>query len=224
MVGGPARIVAYTGPRCDVARLAPGEARSILDLGCGNGALGAALRAARPGRRVVGVDHDGDFVAEAAARLDRVIQADLNVFDWDVGFGGETFDCIIFADVLEHLILPESVLASARRFLAPGGCIVVSLPNIRHLSALASIAFRGTFPRRDRGIFDRTHLRWFCLSDACRMITQSGYRVETITSVLRLRDRPGGRLNRLVGRTPAAIARLAPVREFLTYQFLIRAR
>ena len=217
------RLVAYTTPRPDIFGLVPVSCRNILDVGCSNGALGASLRHAVPGRRVVGVDYDPAFVTEAAERLDRSIQADLNHFDWAAAFGDDRFDCIIFADVLEHLVSPEQVLVAARDFLSPGGCVVMSVPNIRHISALFSIFGRGTFPRRDRGIFDRTHLRWFCVNDAKHLLADSGFQVEQMHLSLRWGDKGGGRMNRLLGKLPAGVAGMWLVREWLAYQVCLRA-
>jgi hypothetical protein len=55
------------------------------------------------------------------------------------------------------------LLRLLRPLLSPSACLIVSLPNIRHISALYSIFFSGSFPRRQRGIFDDTHWRWFTL-------------------------------------------------------------
>lgn len=217
------QFVAYTTPRPDVFAMVPPASRSILDVGCSNGALGESLLRAAPGRRVSGIEYSETYAREAAIRLDRVIHADLNEFAWVDGFGPERFDCMIFADVLEHLSAPEAVLTAARGHLSPGGCIVVSLPNIRHLSALFSIYLGGGFPRRDRGIFDRTHQRWFCIGDAKRMLTETGFTIDRMSANLRWGDQGGGIHNRLLRKLPQSIALAGPVREFLAYQICIRA-
>jgi 2-polyprenyl-3-methyl-5-hydroxy-6-metoxy-1,4-benzoquinol methylase len=219
----PERTTAYTTPRPDVFAMVPPSAMAILDVGCSNGALGASLRAARDGRKVFGVEIDAVFAEEARSCLDHVACTDVNHFDWSAFMPGQSFDCIIFADVLEHLIAPDAHLQAAGRRLTDGGCIVVSLPNIRHLSSLRSIFLQGTFPRRDRGIFDRTHLRWFTLRDARKMIEFAGMRVEANSYALRWGDIGGGRVNRVINRLLPQLQRLSIVREFLTYQFCLRA-
>lgn len=218
------RESAYTTPRADVSALVPREAMRILDVGCSNGALGASLRAEVAGRRVVGIELDAGFARQAALLLDRVEQADLDAFDWSDGLGDERFDCIVFADVLEHLVDPQRHLRGALARLDAGGCIVLSLPNIRHVSALASIYGHGRFPRRDRGIFDATHLRWFTIADGRSLLVDTGLQIDAEGFVLRAGDRGGGFLNRMLNRLPDALQRWAPVREFLTYQFSLRAR
>lgn len=106
--------------------------------------------------------------------LDCVVEADVNTLDWQTVFDDQVFDCLMFADVLEHLVDPWRCLSLALQRLAPGGCVIVSLPNVRHVSVLWGIFFMGTFPRRDRGIFDRTHLRWFTYADAKGLLLESG--------------------------------------------------
>ena len=214
---------AYTTPRPDVFGMVPYAAIAILDVGCSNGALGASLKFAQSGRRVCGIEMDADFALEAGTRIDRVICSDLNQFDWNVFANDTKFDCIIFADILEHLIDPEKHLKAARRFLQPGGCLVISLPNIRHISSFYSIFIKGTFPARDRGIFDRTHLRWFTIKDANRLLSSLEMRIDDSSYILRVGDQGGGIVNRIVNRFLGPVSRFYPVREFLTYQFCLRA-
>ncbi|MBL0037720.1 MAG: methyltransferase domain-containing protein [Nitrosomonadales bacterium] len=71
-------------------------------------------------------------------------------------FSSSVFDCMIFADILEHLIDPWQALRQAVEHLKPGGTAIISVPNIRHISSLNSIFLQGTFPRIGRGMFDRT--------------------------------------------------------------------
>jgi methionine biosynthesis protein MetW len=217
------RQASYTTPRLDVFQMVPSTAVSVLDVGCSNGALGSSLRTARSGRKVIGVEGDAAFLSEATTCLDRVIHADLNALEWANAFSDTEFDCIIFADVLEHLFDPRKQLIQAKRCLRSGGCFVISLPNIRHVSSLYSIFMRGTFPRRERGIFDRTHLHWFTMRDAKELITDVGMKIEAMSYCLRLGDRGGGMLNKIACRVLDPVQTCFPIREFFTYQYCLRA-
>ena len=129
------------------------------------------------------------------------------------------FDCIVAADVLEHLIEPWAVLDAAVETLEPGGSVVVSLPNVRHWSVLRALLVDGTWPKADEGgIFDSTHLRWFALRDAIEMIEGAGLSVEAIQPLHWTRRLllPFSPLLRALDGTR--------LREFLAPQFLIRAR
>jgi hypothetical protein len=101
--------------------------------------------------------------------------------------------------------------------------VVISIPNIRHVSAMYSIAIRGRFPRRERGLFDKTHLRWFTYDDAVALCRNAGLEVLRVTPLLRLRDLPGGRTNEWLDRLLGPFRSVRLVRDFLAYQFLLTA-
>ena len=209
-----ARRFAYENPRPDVQALVPASARRVLDLGCSSGALGAALKA-RQGCEVVGVEADPDYAADAEARLDEVVVADLEGFD-PTWLG--RFDCVVAADVLEHLRDPWAVLARCAETLDPGAHAVISLPNVRYWETFWQLA-KGNWPRRPEGIFDATHLRWFTLADARALLEQAG--LEPLRESRRMRLRPSGwrhdeRLQRL--------EHVRVIRAFLAFQHVILAR
>lgn len=144
----------------------PGPLR-ILDVGCGSGELGRALR--ERGHHVVGIDS-----RKPLCELDEFVRADL----W-AGFPdlqGRLFDVVILADVLEHMAEPAKLLAEAKARLAPGGSVLVSLPNAVHWSVRAQVAL-GKFDYMNKGILDRGHLRFFTRSSAERLFAEAGLRV-----------------------------------------------
>ena len=194
----------------------PAGARRVLDVGCSSGALGAALKASRPGLHVTGLELDPDYASRAEARLDRVIRADAADLD---GLDAGLFDCVIFADVLEHLVAPERALRAAATRLAPRGAVVVSLPNVRYWETFWQLGVHGRWPRRSVGLFDRTHLRWFTLADAYDLVDAAGLAVERVERRLLRPD--GARWPRPV---EAVAARLPGVRTLMTLQNLIVAR
>jgi methionine biosynthesis protein MetW len=205
---------AYESTRPDVQELVPRDARRILDLGCASGALGAALKR-RQDAEVVGVELDPDYARDAEQRLDRVISASAETALTDAASLGR-FDCVVAADVLEHLIDPWAALRNAAALIEPGGAAVVSLPNVRYLLTYWRLIRRGRWPREPAGLFDATHLRWFTPLDARELLQQAGLIVEL--------ERPRyffrGRMltvARQLGR-----ARLAA--EFLAGQYLLRGR
>jgi len=146
----------------------------VLDLGCGGGHNGALLKRAGA-REVVGVELDAGAAAQARKRLDAVVQGDLAHLDL-AQLGDEPFDAILASDVLEHLADPEAVLARALTHLRPGGAVVVSLPNVAHVVVFANLLMK-RWPRRNSGIFDRTHLRFFAKRDMVRLLEGAGLHV-----------------------------------------------
>jgi methionine biosynthesis protein MetW len=210
-----ARADAYENPRPELQRHVPAGARRVLDLGCASGALGAALKAR--GAYVVGVESDAEYAARARDRLDHVVEADLETLD-PAPLG--RFDVLVAGDVLEHLRDPWDVLRRFAEIVEPGGTVIVSLPNVRHWETVFAIGIQGRFPRRNEGVFDATHLRWFTLHDAWSLVEQAGLQVEDAERRIRYR-RVGGAKETATARL---IARIPGPRAFLTYQHIITAR
>jgi 2-polyprenyl-3-methyl-5-hydroxy-6-metoxy-1,4-benzoquinol methylase len=125
----------------------------VLDLGCATGALARALK--RRGEvEVVGVERDPAYAARAREHCDRVIEGDVEaIATRDLG----RFDCLVAADVLEHLVDPWSALEAYAALLEPGCRAVVSLPNVAHWTTFARLA-GGSWPRRPARAAFRVHV------------------------------------------------------------------
>lgn len=208
----------YSGDRPDLRALIPAGARGLLDVGCYEGALGAAFSESRGGAgRVVGIEALPEAIDLARERLDHVIQGDADdPSTWDA-LGDEVFDAVTFGDVLEHCRDPWAVLRRAVTRLVPGGAVVISLPNVGHYSTLVAL-LRGTWPRRDRGIHDRTHLRWFGARDLAPLVEAAGLSIEEIRRNYRIIERPHP-FNRW-----AHWFAVPGLRNLVTFQFLVLAR
>ena len=151
----------------------PATARSILEVGCGAGALGRLIKARSPEVCYVGVE----CVPEAAdlaiqAGLDHVLVGDVENMEQKIACLGP-FDCIIYGDVLEHLVDPDLLLGRHIKLLSDQGLVLASIPNAQHWTLLVNL-IRGRFPREDSGLFDRTHLRWFTHDDIVSMLQSVG--------------------------------------------------
>ncbi len=160
--------------RREIAPLLPTQAKRIVDVGCGVGATAAWIKSRYPDAHTIGLEGNAAIHEELAANVDEFHIIDLNGALPDVGRP----DLILFLDVLEHLFAPDKVLAGLVSQLAPGGTVIVSLPNVAHLSVSLPLLLRGRFDYEDAGILDRTHLRFFVRSSAITMLNDAGLRVE----------------------------------------------
>lgn len=101
---------------------------TVLELGCGAGALAAAIH--DRGHAVVGIDHNGPKIERARSKFADIEFIEADICETDL-LTGRSFDTVLLAEVLEHVTdgVGEMMLATARRLLAPGGRIVISVPN-----------------------------------------------------------------------------------------------
>jgi SAM-dependent methyltransferase len=160
--------------RREIAPLLPMHAKCIVDVGCGIGATSAWLKSRYPDARTIGLEGNAAIRGELATNVDELHIVDLNGPLPEVGHP----DLILFLDVLEHLLAPDKVLAGLARRLAPGGTVIVSLPNVAHLSVSFPLFVRGRFDYADAGILDRTHLHFFVRASAIALLNNAGLRVE----------------------------------------------
>jgi 2-polyprenyl-3-methyl-5-hydroxy-6-metoxy-1,4-benzoquinol methylase len=216
----PAQNPSYAGIRADMLALVPEAALgAVLEIGCAAGGTGAALKSARPGVAITGIELDPELARQAGTRLDRVVVGDAQQMLAELEREGARFDLVLCGDVLEHLVDPWAALCSVRR-LCPDGWAVVSLPNIAHVSTIASLALRSYWPYRDRGIHDRTHLRFFGRKNLPELFAAAGFEEVRRVTHHRLLERPH-RLNELAD---PLLARLPIVSRLFEYQFLCLLR
>lgn len=207
----------YVGLRTDLLELAPSEYVSVLDVGCAEGRNGAFLKEKRPAARATGIELDRAMAAVAAEKLDEVLVGDAREKLGELSARRERFDLVLLGDVLEHLVDPWGALGIVRT-LCPAGQVLVSLPNVAHFTTLLTLGLRGYFPYRDRGIHDRTHLRFFGRANLPELFGGAGFALDELRLRYRVTERPS-RLNRM---TEPVIARLPLLRRPFEYQFLCR--
>jgi len=150
----------------------------VLDVGCATGYLAAELT--RRGCRVTGVEADPLAAERARAHCEALVIGDVE----DAGCRdelttlaeGAPFDVVLCGDVLEHLRDPWSALAAVAAVAAPGGAVVVSVPNVAHWTGRRALA-RGRFPYAEHGLFDHTHLRFFTRASVRELAERAGLQV-----------------------------------------------
>ncbi len=130
------------------------------------------------------------------------------------------------ADVLEHLPSPEEALLAVARWTKPGGRLLASIPNVANVTVRLAL-LSGRFPYSDRGLLDRTHLRFYTRRSARELLEACGYRVERIIPTAMPIELKWPALARSPLRPFARALALAAARLWPTlfgYQFVIEAR
>jgi 2-polyprenyl-3-methyl-5-hydroxy-6-metoxy-1,4-benzoquinol methylase/glycosyltransferase involved in cell wall biosynthesis len=202
-----------------ILRLA-GENKRVLELGCATGHMSRILR--DRGCEVTAIEIDATAAQRASAFCERVVVGDLDHLDLHRELGEERFDVAIAADVLEHLKEPAEVLRSVKNFLRPDGCVVVSIPNVAHMSVRLAL-LSGRFPYAETGLLDRTHLRFFTRESLERLFDEAGF---TIGHFQRMEATPPNPAQFDVPYDPASIPpamldALSHDPEASTYQFVV---
>ncbi|GAB2974584.1 class I SAM-dependent methyltransferase [Nocardioides montaniterrae] len=167
--------------RDDVAPYVPTDARSTLEVGCGNGGFGATLRRLLgKDARVVAVEAmpESARLAEQTGDYDRVVEG-----YFPDAMGEERFDLIVFNDVLEHILDPWQTLRDCHRFLEPGGTVLASIPSIQYFPVVWQLVRRGRWDYVDSGTLDRTHVRFFTRRTMVEMFADAGYAVERVEGI-----------------------------------------
>ena len=166
------RIEYYQTRRDELIEFMPDGIRRVLEVGCGAGLTGRALKEKKGATFVAGVEINAAAAEEAKGNVDKVVSGDVEKLE--LPFEKGYFDCIIYADVLEHLVDPWSVLAKHREFLSKDGIVVASIPNIAHYRIIQMLG-RKEWNYASRGILDRTHLRFFALRSIKSMFNDAEF-------------------------------------------------
>jgi SAM-dependent methyltransferase len=142
------------------------EPVKILDVGTSSGYLGKILSG--KSHYVAGLEKDAATAERAKHWYSSFRLADIETFEFPYR---REFDYILFADVLEHLRDPAAVLRRCIPALKESGKIIISVPNVANFIVRLSL-LAGKFDYRDRGILDRTHLRFFTLRSLEQMMSE----------------------------------------------------
>jgi len=166
----------YSSHALILARLGDGRGRRALDAGAADGFLAERLTAR--GWVVTAVERDPELAARARDKCEQVVVADLA---YAAPLLSGPFDAIVYGDVLEHLIEPLGVLTTLNRALAEEGTIIASVPNVAHLWVRLQL-LAGRFDYTDRGILDRTHLRFFTRRTFVDLLERAGLIVDELSA------------------------------------------
>jgi 2-polyprenyl-3-methyl-5-hydroxy-6-metoxy-1,4-benzoquinol methylase len=168
----------YSLIRPEILNKIPENTSKVLDVGCGFGNLGKKLKEMRK------LEYYGvEFSESATIYLDKICDkywiGDLEKLNIDEL---PMVDCLIAADILEHLENPWGILGKLVSKLESNGVAIISIPNVRNLNIIGKLLIKGTWEYEDSGILDRTHLRFFTRQSIISLITQSDLDIQTISS------------------------------------------
>jgi 2-polyprenyl-3-methyl-5-hydroxy-6-metoxy-1,4-benzoquinol methylase len=152
--------------RREIAPLLPKSATRILEVGAGAGGTLNWLKTLYPRARTTAVELNPALRDELKQNADAVIIGPIDHNTSEL----QNYDLILLLDVLEHLPNPSATLKTLSKSLTAGGQVIVSVPNVAHLSVSLPLLFQRRFQYQDAGILDRTHLRFFVEDTAVKLL------------------------------------------------------
>jgi 2-polyprenyl-3-methyl-5-hydroxy-6-metoxy-1,4-benzoquinol methylase len=164
----------HSNEREEMLRFIPNDVRFVLEVGCGGGIFGSVVKRAS-GAEVWGIEIDNEAASAAKAKLDKVIIGDVRVIISNMP--DRKFDCIVFNDVLEHLVDPFTILIAVKSKLTSKGVVVCSIPNIRYFPVLRRLVVNKQWKYEDWGVLDRTHLRFFTKKSIIDAFNELNYEI-----------------------------------------------
>lgn len=151
-----------------------GKQQKVLDIGCGEGFFAKNL--VEQNNQVDGID-----ILEQPrhkALLGKYIQTDLDqgLKHVQEQLEPNSYDRVLLQDILEHVRNPHKLLTDCHQLLKPQGLLLVSVPNVANITVRLSLLF-GRFEYAERGILDKTHVRFFTRKSARKMLEHAGYEI-----------------------------------------------
>ena len=114
-----------------------------------------------------------DMYQNNKANIDCFIKGSIEDLETEIQVPDSSFDIFMANDVLEHLVHTDNFINVANKKLKNGGLLVMSVTNVRSIRMIYYLLIKGSFPRHDAGLFDRTHLRWFCKKDVIELCEEN---------------------------------------------------
>lgn len=209
----------YTNIRFDLIKLLPvnPEAR-VLELGAGGGDTLLEIKRQNLAKEVVGIElMDIPNSNQSNPSIDKFLIS--NIETDPIPFANSYFDAILIGDVLEHLVNPWQSIEKLSKYLKRNGIFIVSIPNIRFISSFTKIFIKGDFGYEAQGLFDKTHLRFFCKKNIKQMFSTDSLKVDSITPIDKLWDDGKVYKKNIFNKIT-----FGKFEEFLTVQYIVVAR
>ena len=164
----------YDNERPEILPHLPDDCSRVLDIGCGQGRVTEGVARIRQVDWSGGVELMPEAATEAAKHMSRVWTGAIDDADLEAEVEPGSLNLVLCLDVLEHLVDPWAVVRRLSPMLAPGGRLIVSVPNIRHWRFIRNLFLKGDFHYTDAGLLDRTHLRFFVRQTAEELAVAGG--------------------------------------------------
>jgi len=163
----------------DLIDVLPTTARRVIDIGCGAGVIAKEYQVRASPDYYLGIEIVPEDAEIARQFCSKCILGNIETFSDQEWEALENFDLWVFGDVLEHLYDPWKVLKKVRKSIAPGGQVLSCIPNSQNWWLQMRLA-NGDWRYDDKGLLDRTHIRFFTRKTIIEMFQEAGFEIAEI--------------------------------------------
>ena len=161
----------YHWVRQEIKPLLPKSPSRVLEVGAGAGHTLKWIKELYPKTETTAVEINSALLQELRQNVDVPIIGPIDEALPQL----KSYDLILFLDVLEHLSDPTATLRNLSKHLEANGQVIVSVPNIAHLSVSVPLLLQRRFDYQDAGILDRTHLKFFVEGTAIKLLNDANF-------------------------------------------------
>ncbi len=162
----------FTHRRPEMLDFLPAKRRRVLEIGCAQGEFLSAV----PGVEERWGIEPSPAARLAQSRLDKVFESTFDAAEPELP--AHYFDIVICNDVIEHMPDHDVFFSRISRYIAPGGTLIGSIPNVRFYKNLFELIIEKDWNYTDSGILDRTHTRFFTEKSLRKSFARHGFSIE----------------------------------------------
>jgi 2-polyprenyl-3-methyl-5-hydroxy-6-metoxy-1,4-benzoquinol methylase len=141
----------------------------VLDLGCGNGSFSNLI--AQQGYEVVGVEDSEQGVAIARQSFPDCHFIHASIYALPYAELESSFDLVISAEVIEHLLYPRELVRAAKKCLKPNGRLILTTPYHGYLKNLV-LAISGKMDQHFNPLWDGGHVKFFSVPTLTKLLEE----------------------------------------------------
>jgi len=149
-------------------------AKSVLDIGCGNGALCGEL--AMNGYAVTGYDPSETGIALARQRYPKIPFHRIGIDADPRRFEPNDLDAVVATEVIEHLYEPSALLRFAEKKMASNATLILSTPYHGYWKNLA-LSIAGKWDFHLGPLWDGGHIKFWSRATLTALLAREGFEV-----------------------------------------------
>jgi 2-polyprenyl-3-methyl-5-hydroxy-6-metoxy-1,4-benzoquinol methylase len=162
------------------------QAKTALDIGCGNGYLDKYLKTNLIVEgKIVGMDPSESGIEKARLLLPDAKFYCMGIYDNPDNIAESNFDAVISTEVVEHLFYPRELLRFAKAKLKPDGYILLTTPYHGYLKNLMLSLF-DKWDKHHTPLWDGGHIKFWSKNTLSNLLQEEGFEVKAFVGCGRI--------------------------------------